>query len=153
MRDRKPVFQEFDRERSLIGQTLKCDPSYGSSHFGKPFMVESMGYQVGWYRDPDTIHVTGHVLRKDGTVGQNSGETELALNDVPTVDLDRILRAERNRAVKDLRHAFTKHNRLKNVLTERKVKLLLGDLEVDALIQATIEAHQVSASSVKDDDD
>jgi hypothetical protein len=33
------------------------------------------------------------------------------------------------------------------------VKLSLGDLEVDALIQATIEAHQVSASSVKDDDD
>lgn len=147
-----PIFQEVDLNRTLIGQVLKHDIGWAATR-GKDFVVEGFALRSNWRGEIDLVAVGGSQLKKDGTPGQVAGECRLRFDEVPTVDFEAMLRTERNQAVQELQTKFTVINQLRNVLTERKVRLDPHDLEVDRAIGNVIDLHVIAELKAKDDDD
>lgn len=113
-RYKNPEQDNIDRSKTLVGQTLHHSPYYGTA-VDFDFHCNRIRFDAN-YGKPPTVHCYGHRIKKDGTVGVQSGECELFLKDVPAVDLVDLLRIQRRDVQREVKAHLTNIESLKIVL-------------------------------------
>lgn len=90
---------EIDRNRTVIGQVAEWIQSYGQQQTGT-MKVTGMFLHRRWSDKTWIVKLIGVGIKKNGRPGEIKRESNLALTDTPSVDLEMLLQREHDKLQK-----------------------------------------------------